>query len=259
MLTLRNVSAAYGAVQALHDVSLEVPDGSVVALLGANGAGKSTTLKTISGILHPTRGEIVFDGHSIARLSPAEIVRRGVVHCPEGRQVFPEFSVRENLLVGAYARGNRDQLDLVLEMFPALRTRLAQLAGTLSGGEQQMLAIGRALMAQPRLLMLDEPSLGLAPVIVEHIFDIIAGLRASGVAVLLVEQNAMLALELADWAYALSHGEIRLSSAAADMRDSDAIRQAYLGTSSSAGFTTPVAAALATPASAGHSSEGSSS
>ncbi|MBD5655023.1 MAG: ABC transporter ATP-binding protein, partial [Candidatus Eremiobacteraeota bacterium] len=187
MLTLRDVCASYGAVQALHGISFEVPDGSVVALLGANGAGKSTTLKTISGILHPSRGEIVFDGESIGRLSPADIVRRGIIHCPEGRQVFPGFTVRENLLVGAYARGNRSQLDLVLEMFPALRSRLHQAAGTLSGGEQQMLAIGRALMAKPRLLMLDEPSLGLAPVIVEHIFDIVSGLREAGVAVLLVE------------------------------------------------------------------------
>jgi len=229
MLTLRNVSAAYGAVQALRDVSFEVPDGSVVALLGANGAGKSTTLKTISGILHPSRGEIVFDGHSIARLPAAEIVRRGVVHCPEGRQVFAGFSVRENLLVGAYARGSRAELDGVLEIFPVLRDRLGQLAGTLSGGEQQMLAIGRALMAKPRLLMLDEPSLGLAPVVVEHIFEIIAGLRQAGVAVLLVEQNAMLALELADWAYALAHGEVALSNAAAELRTSDSIRRAYLG------------------------------
>ncbi len=229
MLTVRNLCAAYGAVQALRDVSFDVPDGSVVALLGANGAGKSTTLKTLSGIVRPSRGEITFDGTPTARMSPAAIVRLGVVHCPEGRQVFPGFTVRENLLVGSYARGNRDHLDRILDVFPALRPRLRQLAGTLSGGEQQMLAIGRALMAEPRLLLLDEPSLGLAPVIVEHIFDIIAGLREQGVAVLLVEQNAMLALELADWAYALSHGEVRLSNAAADLRGSDAIRHAYLG------------------------------
>lgn len=230
MLTLRNVCASYGAVQALHDVNIEVRDGSVVALLGANGAGKSTTLKTISGILHPSRGEIVFDGTPVARLSPAEIVRRGIVHCPEGRQVFAGFTVRENLLVGAYARGSRKQIGRILEIFPALRDRLRQQAGTLSGGEQQMLAIGRALMAEPRLLMLDEPSLGLAPVIVEHIFDIISGLREAGVSVLLVEQNAMLALELADWAYALSHGEVRLSNSAAALQSSDEIRHAYLGT-----------------------------
>jgi branched-chain amino acid transport system ATP-binding protein len=229
MLSVKGIQACYGNVRALHGVSLEVPDGTVVALLGANGAGKSTTLKTISGILHPTAGEIVFDGRSIGRLSPAEIVRLGIVHCPEGRQVFAHFSVRENLNVGAYARGSRDEIDAVLEIFPALRDRLAQQAGTLSGGEQQMLAIGRALMAKPRLLMLDEPSLGLAPVIVEHIFDVISGLRRAGVSVLLVEQNAMLALELADWAYALSHGEVRLSNAAAELRESDALRQAYLG------------------------------
>ncbi|MGH7708749.1 MAG: ABC transporter ATP-binding protein [Vulcanimicrobiaceae bacterium] len=229
MLTVRNLCAAYGAVQALREVSFDVPDGSVVALLGANGAGKSTTLKTISGIVRPVRGEITFDGVSTGRLSAAAIVRLGIVHCPEGRQVFAGFTVRENLLVGSFARGNRKDLDRVLDVFPALRSRLRQLAGTLSGGEQQMLAIGRALMAEPRLLMLDEPSLGLAPVIVEHIFDIIAGLRKQGVAVLLVEQNAMLALELADWAYALSHGEIRLSNAASELRSSDAVRNAYLG------------------------------
>jgi branched-chain amino acid transport system ATP-binding protein len=229
MLTLSNVSAAYGAVSALRDVNLEVPDGSVVALLGANGAGKSTTLKTISGILHPSSGEICHDGTRIERMSPAQIVRRGIVHCPEGRQVFAGFTVRENLLVGAYARGNRRELERVLDIFPALRSRLGQFAGTLSGGEQQMLAIGRALMAEPRVLMLDEPSLGLAPVIVEHIFDIVAGLRGAGVAVLLVEQNAMLALELADWVYALGNGEVRLSRAAAELRDSDALRDAYLG------------------------------
>jgi branched-chain amino acid transport system ATP-binding protein len=229
MLSLRNVYASYGAVEALRDISFDVRDGSVVALLGANGAGKSTTLKTISGILHPSRGEITFEGKSIGRLSPAEIVHRGIVHCPEGRQVFGEFTVRENLLVGAFARGNRKSIDRVLDIFPALRSRLRQPAGTLSGGEQQMLAIGRALMADPRLLMLDEPSLGLAPVIVEHIFDIIGGLREAGVAVLLVEQNAVLALELADWACALSHGEIRLSNAASELQNSDAIRHAYLG------------------------------
>lgn len=229
MLTVRNLCAGYGAVQALRDVSFDVPDGSVVALLGANGAGKSTTLKAISGVVRPSRGEITFDGTPTGRLSSAAIVRLGVVHCPEGRQVFPGFTVRENLLVGAYARGSRKELDRVLDVFPALRTRVQQFAGTLSGGEQQMLAIGRALMAEPRLLMLDEPSLGLAPVIVEHIFDIIAGLREQGVAVLLVEQNAMLALEVADWAYALSHGEVRLSNAASELRSSDAIRHAYLG------------------------------
>ncbi len=229
MLKVRNLCVAYGAVQALRDVSFEVPDGSVVALLGANGAGKSTTLKAISGIVHPWRGEITFDGTPTRRLSPDAIVRLGVVHCPEGRQVFPGFTVRENLLVGCYARGSRKDLDRVLDVFPALRTRRQQLAGTLSGGEQQMLAIGRALMGAPRLLMLDEPSLGLAPVIVEHIFEIIAGLREQGVAVLLVEQNAMLALEFADWAYALSHGGVRLSNAASELRSSDAIRHAYLG------------------------------
>ena len=229
MLKLDDVHVHYGRVQVLHGVSLEVPDGAVVALLGANGAGKTTTLKTISGILKPSRGSIHFDGEDLARLDAADIVRRGIIHCPEGRQVFPQLSVRENLLLGSYARGNaRVQFERVLDIFPALRTRLAQLAGTLSGGEQQMLAIGRALMGEPRLLLLDEPSLGLAPLIVEYIFKVIAKFREHDISVLLIEQNAMLALEFAGWAYALSHGRISFSHAAEAVRDTDLVRRAYL-------------------------------
>jgi len=229
VLKLTDVHAHYGKVHVLHGVSLEVDAGEVVALLGANGAGKSTTLKTISGILHPSRGSVLFDEQDISQLDPRGIVRKGIVHCPEGRQVFPDLSVRENLLMGAYARGNTRHLDRIVELFPALLDRLKQAAGTLSGGEQQMLAIGRALMGEPRLLMLDEPSLGLAPMIVEWIFEIIAGFREQGVSVLLVEQNATLALSVADRAYILSHGEVRHSGVADDLRGSDAVQRAYLG------------------------------
>ena len=229
MLKLDDVHVSYGRVQVLRGVTLEVPDGAVVALLGANGAGKSTLLKTISGIMRPTRGTIVFEGEAISRLDPAQIVRRGVVHCPEGRQVFPGLTVRENLALGSYARGDpHTQLDRVIDMFPALSSRLGQLAGTLSGGEQQMLAIGRALMGEPKLLLLDEPSLGLAPLIVEYIFQVIAKFRQHDISVLLVEQNAALALDFASWAYALSHGQIRFSQSAAELRDSDLVRSAYL-------------------------------
>jgi branched-chain amino acid transport system ATP-binding protein len=229
VLKLDDVHVHYGRVHVLRGISLEVPDGAVVALLGANGAGKTTTLKTISGILKPTRGSIHFDGDDLSRLDAADIVRRGIIHCPEGRQVFPQLSVRENLMLGSYARGNgRVQFERVLDIFPALHPRLAQLAGTLSGGEQQMLAIGRALMGEPKLLLLDEPSLGLAPLIVEYIFQVIAKFREHDISVLLIEQNAMLALEFAGWAYALSHGQITFSHAAQTLRDTDLVRRAYL-------------------------------
>jgi branched-chain amino acid transport system ATP-binding protein len=229
VLKLDDVHVHYGRVHVLRGISLEVPDGAVVALLGANGAGKTTTLKTISGILKPSRGSIHFDGEDITRLDAADIVHRGIIHCPEGRQVFPQLSVRENLMLGSYARGNAGvQFERVLDIFPALRSRLTQLAGTLSGGEQQMLAIGRALMGEPRLLLLDEPSLGLAPLIVEYIFQVIAKFREHDISVLLIEQNAMLALEFAGWAYALSHGQITFSHAAQTLRDTDLVRRAYL-------------------------------
>ena len=230
MLRIDDVHVRYGHVHALRGITLEVPDRAIVALLGANGAGKSTALKAISGIVKPSRGRIVFDGVDITRLDPSDIVRRGIIHCPEGRQVFPGLTVRENLVLGSYARGNaRVQLDGVLEMFPRLTSRLAQSAGTLSGGEQQMLAIGRALMGEPRLLLLDEPSLGLAPLIVEHIFDAIAKFRERDISVLLIEQNATLALEFASFAYALSHGRIRFARATTELEGSDLVRQAYLG------------------------------
>ena len=230
MLKLDDVHVRYGHVHALRGVTLEVPDRAIVALLGANGAGKTTALKAISGIVKPSRGRIVFDGVDITRLDPSSIVKRGIIHCPEGRQVFPGLTVRENLVLGSYVRGNaRAQLDRVLQMFPRLTSRLAQSAGTLSGGEQQMLAIGRALMGEPRLLLLDEPSLGLAPLIVEHIFGAIATFRERDISVLLIEQNATLALEFASFAYALSHGRIRFARATGELAGSDLVRQAYLG------------------------------
>ena len=230
MLSVDDLHVHYGHVHALRGVTLEVPDGAVVALLGANGAGKTTTLKAISGVHKPSRGRIRFDGEDISRLDASAIVRRGIIHCPEGRQVFPGLTVRENLVLGSYVRGNwRRQFDSVLDMFPALTSRLGQSAGTLSGGEQQMLAIGRALMGEPRLLLLDEPSLGLAPLIVEYIFRTIAKFRERDISVLLIEQNATLALEFASWAYALWHGEIRLSQPADRLRQSDLVQRAYLG------------------------------
>jgi branched-chain amino acid transport system ATP-binding protein len=229
MLSVSDLHVQYGRVEVLHGVGLEVPDGSVVALLGANGAGKSTLLKTISGILRPTKGSIVFDGEDITNLSPSEIVRRRIIHCPEGRQVFPGLSVRENLQLGSYARGNsKNQFDHILEIFPALQPRLTQAAGTLSGGEQQMLAVGRALMGEPKLLLLDEPSLGLAPLIIEYIFKVISTFQEQNISVLLVEQNAALALKFSKWAYALSHGKIYFSHPSEELKDSDVVRQAYL-------------------------------
>lgn len=228
MLSFQDVHVYYGKACALRGVTLSINEGSVTALLGANGAGKSTTLKTISGILRPARGKILFEGVDISRLDPASIVRRGIVHCPEGRQVFPGLTVQENLLLGSYATGTHRQMDHVLGLFPHLQSRLTQLAGTLSGGEQQMLAIGRALMGKPKLLMLDEPSLGLAPIIVEQIFESIASFRDRGMSVLIVEQNAMLALDVADWAYTLSHGEVRIAGAASEMRDPDIIKRVYM-------------------------------
>ncbi len=229
MLALRDVDTFYGRLQALHGVSLDVPNGSVVAILGANGAGKSTLLKTVSGILKPARGRVTFAGRELAGADPAEIVKCGIVQCPEGRHVFAEFTVEENLRAGAFSQPDLGELPRVLELFPVLRERSRQLAGTLSGGEQQMLAIGRALMARPKVLLLDEPSLGLAPVIIEHIFEVLAELRAGGTAIVLVEQNASLALEFADRAYVLSHGRVRYAGPAAEADTLAIVRQAYFG------------------------------
>ncbi|MET0484904.1 MAG: ABC transporter ATP-binding protein [Candidatus Rokuibacteriota bacterium] len=233
MLELSGLRAAYGPIEALRGIDLQVQAGELVCLLGANGAGKSTTLRTISGLLRPTAGRIVFDGRSIAGLEPGAILQAGIAHCPEGRRVFPYMSVEENLLMGAYVRrdgaGITADLERVCGHFPVLAERRRQAAGTLSGGEQQMLAIGRALMARPKLILFDEPSLGLAPTLVETTFAIIADIRRQGTTVLMVEQNAYLALRMADRAYVLETGRIVLAGAAADLMADDHVRRAYLG------------------------------
>jgi branched-chain amino acid transport system ATP-binding protein len=233
LLTLTNLNVSYGAIQALRGVSLSVEQGQIVTLIGANGAGKSTTLRAISGILRPTDGEIEFDGASVVSDAPHEIVRRGLIQVPEGRGIFANLSVQENLSLGAYCRRDhekvRESRERGLELFPRLRERLQQNAGTLSGGEQQMLAIVRALVARPRLLLLDEPSLGLAPQITQTIFRVIREIREQGTTILLVEQNARMALKVADFAYVLETGEIKMSGPAADLASSDEVRKAYLG------------------------------
>ena len=233
LLAVNEIEAYYGRVCALHSVSLEVAEGSVIALLGANGAGKTTTLRVISGLLRPTRGSVEFDGTRIDGWSPDRMVRAGIVQVPEGRQIFADLTVRENLLLGGYARRDlgpaRQEPPRVFEYFPRLRERLQQRAGTLSGGEQQMLAIGRALMARPRLLLLDEPSLGLAPMLVKEIFRVISEIRAAGTTVLLVEQNAHMALDIADRAYVLETGRVILGDRSAALRQREEVRRAYLG------------------------------
>jgi branched-chain amino acid transport system ATP-binding protein len=233
VLVLEGVAARYGRVTALDGVSLTVGAGEFVCLIGANGAGKTTTLKTISGLLHPAAGRIVLDGKEIHRLPPQQIIRRGIAHCPEGRRVFPYMTVRENLEMGAYVRD--DSADVMIDLervfahFPILAERRRQSAGTLSGGEQQMLAIGRALMARPRLLLFDEPSLGLAPTVVETVFGIIAGIQRDGTTVLMVEQNAYLALQLATRAYVMETGRITLEGPARALLDHELVKRAYLG------------------------------
>jgi branched-chain amino acid transport system ATP-binding protein len=232
VLTLEGVRATYGRVEALRGVSLAVGLGELVCLVGANGAGKTTTLKTISGIVHATKGRIVFEGQDIRGLPAPEILRRGIAHCPEGRRVFPYLTVEENLRMGAYVRRDPEvEADLreVYRHFPILDERARQAAGTLSGGEQQMLAIGRALMARPRLILFDEPSLGLAPTMVETTFEIIKGIRNRGATVLMVEQNAYGALRMADRAYVMETGAITLSGPARDLLQNEHVKRAYLG------------------------------
>ena len=233
LLTVHELEAYYGRVCALHSVSLEVDEGSVVALLGANGAGKTTTLRVISGLLRPTRGSVEFDGKRIDGFGPDRLVRAGIVQVPEGRQIFADLTVRENLLLGGYARRDggsaRKESQRVFDYFPRLGERLQQRAGTLSGGEQQMLAIGRALMARPRLLLLDEPSLGLAPLLVKEIFRVVGDIRAAGTTVLLVEQNAHMALSVADHASGLQDVRVILADRSAALRQREEVQRAYLG------------------------------
>jgi len=233
MLQVQNVETHYGAIAALKGVSFEVDSKDVVAILGANGAGKSTIMRTLSGITPATRGTISFLRQQIERKPPEEIVRMGICQVPEGREIFPELTAKENLRMGAFVRGDKAgiQADMkrVEEYFPILKTRRNQLAGTLSGGEQQMLAIGRALMARPKLLLLDEPSMGLAPIIVEEIFDIIKTINESGTTILLVEQNAYMALQIATKGYVLENGRIVFSGTAAQLLEDEKVIKAYLG------------------------------
>jgi branched-chain amino acid transport system ATP-binding protein len=231
MLEVDDIEVRYGAIRALKGVSFEVNEGEIVALLGANGAGKTTTQKTVSGMLRPSLGEIRYEGERIDGIPAHQLINLGICHVPEGRHVFPRMTVSENLEMGAFRFKKPDEAELerVLVMFPRLRERYKQQAGTLSGGEQQMLAIGRALMGKPRLLLLDEPSMGLAPLIVAQIFDIIREVNKLGVTVLLVEQNAAQALGLADRGYVLETGEIVLSGTGSDLLADDRVRAAYLG------------------------------
>ncbi len=232
ILKVENINVYYGAIHAIKGVSLHVDEGEVVTLIGANGAGKSTTLQTVSGLLRSRTGSVEFCGENISKLPPHKIVERGLAQVPEGRRIFLQMSVQENLEMGAYTRsgaGVDEDIERVYEQFPRLKERRRQIAGTLSGGEQQMLAIGRALMSRPKLLMLDEPSMGLAPILVEQIFDIIQSLHKSGTTILLVEQNAQMALSVADRAYVMETGVISLSGTGRELAESDQVKKAYLG------------------------------
>jgi branched-chain amino acid transport system ATP-binding protein len=233
LLQVHDIHVHYGQVAAVKGISLEVDEGDFVALIGSNGAGKSTTLRTISGLEHPSAGSIVFDGESIERLSADRIVRLGIAHVPEGRRVFKDLTVTENLRLGAFTRDDQraieEDLEKIFTRFPRLRERKDQMARTMSGGEQQMVAIGRALMSRPRMLLLDEPSLGLAPLIVQEIARILVEINRAGVGVVLVEQNAEMALELARHGYVLETGNIALEGEASSLMDNDHVRKAYLG------------------------------
>jgi branched-chain amino acid transport system ATP-binding protein len=233
LLELTDVHTYYGHIQALRGVSLSVSEGEVVSLIGSNGAGKTTTLRTIAGVLRPRRGAVRLAERDLIRTSPSEIVRLGISHAPEGRRIFPRMSVRENLELGAYTRTDTaavaEDFERVFALFPRLRERFEQTAGTLSGGEQQMLAIGRALMARPKVLLLDEPSMGLAPILVETIFGIIRDINRQGTTILLVEQNAHMALEVATRGYVLQTGRIVLHETSEKLRQNEMVRKAYLG------------------------------
>ena len=233
MLRVEDINVYYGAIHAIKGISLDVPDGEIVALIGSNGAGKSTTLRTISGLMRPKKGRIMYDGEDITGVPAHKIVGKGLCQVPEGRHVFANMTVLENLELGAYLRNDKDgiakDMEAVFEKFPRLLERKNQIAGTLSGGEQQMLAMARALMSRPKLLLLDEPSMGLAPLLVKEIFNIIKEINASGTTVLLVEQNANMALSIADKAHVLETGRITLSGTAAELASSEEVRKAYLG------------------------------
>ena len=233
LLEVRDLHVAYGAIEAVKGISFSVDRGQVVALIGSNGAGKTTTLRTISGLLRPTSGEVLFEGESLNEVPAYRIVGRGVAHSPEGRRVFPRLSVGDNLDMGAFARQDRQEtatdLDRVFALFPVLAERRTQAAGTLSGGEQQMLAMGRALMSRPRLLMLDEPSMGLSPIVMRTIFDTVGELKTTGTTILLVEQNAQAALSLAESAHVIETGRIVLSGTGAELLGNPEVKKAYLG------------------------------
>ena len=232
MLKVENINVYYGAIHAIKNVSFEVNDGEIVTLIGANGAGKSTTLQTVSGLLHSHTGSIEFMGKSLAGIPPHKVVSLGLAHVPEGRRVFLQMSVEENLEMGAYTRPNSEIADGIADIyqrFPRLKERRKQVAGTLSGGEQQMLAMGRAMMSKPKLLMLDEPSMGLAPILVEQIFDIVRELNQHGTTILLVEQNANMALSVAHRGYVLETGKIVATGTGAELLEDEAVKKAYLG------------------------------
>ena len=233
MLTIKDLHVYYGGIHAIKGISIEVPDGAIVTLIGANGAGKSSTLRAIAGLIKQKSGTIIFYGEDISRLSPEKIVERGIVLVPEGRRIFPNLTVMENLMLGAYLRsddeGIKKDLEWVFNLFPRLKERVWQRGGTLSGGEQQMLALGRALMGSPHLVMMDEPSLGLAPILVKEVFDIIKEINAQGKTILLVEQNAFAALNIAHYAYVLEVGEVVLEGPGGELIRNPQVREAYLG------------------------------
>ncbi len=233
ILEIKNLSVSYGGIEAIKDISFDVEEGKIVTLIGSNGAGKSSTLRSVAGIVKAKSGEVLFNGENILGLSPDQIVKRGITLVPEGRRVFPNLTVLENLKIGAYLRKDNLESDIeyVYSLFPRLKERSWQLAGTLSGGEQQMLAVGRALMARPKLIMMDEPSLGLAPLVVQGIFDIIRTINEQGITVLLIEQNANMALKAADYAFVMQTGEITMSGTGAELLANEEVKEAYLGKS----------------------------
>lgn len=233
MLEVKNINVSYGAIHAIHDVSLQVNDGEIVSLIGANGAGKTTILRTITGLQAADNGEIIYNGTDLRKIDPANIVSLGMAHVPEGRHVFTRMTVMENLLMGAFMRKDKANLqkdmNRVFASFPRLKERARQFAGTLSGGEQQMLAMGRAMMSNPKIILMDEPSMGLSPILVKEIFSIIKECHQMGITILLVEQNAKMALNIADRAYVLENGSIAMSGSAKDLLEDDRVKKAYLG------------------------------